>query len=320
MQITKRRTHNLQFAKDIRQGFMAYPKSLSSKYFYDAEGSRIFQQIMELEEYYLTNCEFEILNKHKAGILNALPETFDLVELGAGDGLKTKILLSYFLAKKVDFLYMPIDISTDILEELSNSLQKDMPDLTVVPHHDDYFGALQKMSTLTLKTKVVLFLGSNIGNFSVNQAEIFLKKLRASLHKDDLLLLGADLVKNPKTILAAYNDAKGVTASFNYNLLQRINEEFNANFDVSKFLHHPTYNPQTGETKSYLVSREEQTVWIEDLSLEIYFKAWETIHTEVSQKFTIEQLEHLAIQTGFKIKSNFFDSKNYFIDALWQAV
>ncbi len=311
---------NVQFAKDVKQGLTSFPKFLSSKYFYNAEGSRLFQQIMELEEYYLTACEYEILTMHKAGILSALPESFDLVELGAGDGLKTKILLKHFLSKNVDFKYMPVDISLDILHVLKNSLALEMPDLSVELLHNDYFGALQKISSLTEKPKVVLFLGANIGNFSVEKAEAFLGKLRASLNKGDFLLLGVDLVKNPETILTAYGDAKGVTAAFNYNLLHRINEEFNANFDVPKFMYYPTYHPQTGEMKSYLVSKEEQTVCIEDLDLTVHFDAWESIYTEVSQKFTLIEIEQIAKQTGFQVKNHFFDSRAYFTDTLWEAV
>lgn len=311
---------DVQFGKDIKEGLTSFPKFLSSKYFYDAEGSRLFQQIMELEEYYLTACEYEILTMHKAGILSALPESFDLVELGAGDGLKTKILLKHFLNKNVAFSYMPVDISLDILHVLEKSLALEMPNLSVQLLHNDYFGALQKISNLSDKSKVVLFLGANIGNFSVEKAEAFLMQLRNSLNKGDFLLLGVDLVKNPNIILPAYNDAKGVTARFNYNLLHRINEEFNAHFDVSKFMHYPTYNPQTGEIKSYMISKEEQTVCIEDLDLTVHFAAWESLHTEVSQKFTLTQIAHIAQQTGFKIKNHFFDRKEYFTDTLWEAI
>lgn len=311
---------NTQFAEDVKAGLTALPKSLPSMYFYNAEGSRIFQQIMDLEEYYLTNCEYEILEHQKSAILAALPTSFDLVELGAGDGLKTKILLKYFLEKKLDFNYMPIDISLDILQELEGSLEKEMPDLSVNILHDDYFGALQKISALSERPKVVLFLGANIGNFSVAQAEAFLKKLRSSLNEGDFLLLGVDLVKNPETILRAYSDSKGVTANFNYNLLQRINDELGANFDIPNFLHYANYQPQTGETKSYLISKKEQKVWISALNQEIHFDAWESIYTEVSQKFSLPQVEKMAKHTSFKLKQHFFDSKKYFTDTLWEAI
>lgn len=311
---------NTEFGQDVRTGLSSFPKFLSSKYFYNTEGSRIFQQIMELEEYYLTNCEYEILQMQKENILMELPKYFDLVELGAGDGLKTKILLKYFLEQQVDFIYMPVDISLAILNILSDSLVIEMPNLTVEVLHDDYFGALQKISNLSEKPKVVLFLGANIGNFSIIEAEAFLKQLRNSLNKGDFLLLGVDLVKNPEVILCAYSDSKGVTANFNYNLLQRINEELRANFIIENFMHQATYNPETGETKSYLISKIAQKVWIDALDLEISFEAWESIYTEVSQKFSLVQIETMANHIGFQIKRNFFDSKGYFTDTLWEAI
>lgn len=311
---------NTPFGQDVKIGLSASPKFLSSKYFYNAEGSRIFQQIMELEEYYVTNCEYEILQMQKENILAALPKSFDLVELGAGDGLKTKILLKYFLAQNVDFQYMPVDISLDILNVLHNSLAIEMPDLAVKILHDDYFGALKKISNLSEKPKVILFLGANIGNFSVTEAAAFLKQLNNSLNKGDFLLLGVDLVKNPNVILQAYSDSKSVTANFNYNLLQRINDELGANFVIENFMHQATYNPETGETKSYLISKTAQKVWISALSVEINFEAWESIHTEVSQKFSFFQIENIAKETGFQIQKHFLDSKKYFTDTLWKVI
>lgn len=311
---------NTPFGQDVKIGLSSFPKFLSSKYFYNAEGSRIFQQIMELEEYYLTNCEYEILQMQKENILTTLPKSFDLVELGAGDGLKTKILLKYFLAQNVDFQYMPVDISLDILKVLHDSLAIEMPNLAVKILHDDYFGALKKISNLSEKPKVVLFLGANIGNFSVTEAAAFLKQLNNSLNKGDFLLLGVDLVKNPNVILQAYSDSKSVTANFNYNLLQRINDELGANFVIENFMHQATYNPETGETKSYLISKEKQTVEIKSLSLTIYFNAWESIYTEVSQKFSFSQIENIAKETGFEIQKHFLDSKKYFTDTLWKVI
>lgn len=311
---------NTPFGQDVKIGLSAFPKFLSSKYFYNAEGSRIFQQIMELEEYYVTNCEYEILQMQKENILAALPKSFDLVELGAGDGLKTKILLKYFLAQNIDFQYMPVDISLDILNVLHDSLAIEIPDLAVKILHDDYFGALKKISNLSEKPKVVLFLGSNIGNFSITEAAAFLKQLSGSLNKGDFLLLGVDLVKNPNVILRAYSDSKGVTANFNYNLLQRINDELGANFVIENFMHQATYNPETGETKSYLISKVAQKVWISSLDVEINFEAWESIHTEVSQKFSLSQIKNIAIETGFELVENFTDSKKYFINTLWKAI
>ncbi|MFN0217088.1 MAG: L-histidine N(alpha)-methyltransferase [Saprospiraceae bacterium] len=308
------------FAQDVANGLTSFPKFLSSKYFYDAAGSQIFQQIMELEEYYLTNCEFEVFQTKKEDILELLPKSFDLIELGAGNGLKTKVLLNYFLGKGIDFTYMPIDISWDVLEALEDDLAEEMPGLSVQILHDDYFGALKKISAIAENPKVVLFLGSNIGNFSIMEAIAFLKKLRSSLHTNDYFLLGADLVKDPETILRSYSDTQGITANFNYNLLHRINVELGADFDIGEFMHHANYHPQTGETKSFLISKKAQKVWIDGLKLAVNFDAWESIFMEISQKFTISQVNEMAKKSGFKVQRNFFDSKMYFTDSLWKAV
>lgn len=273
---------------------------------------------MEIIRKYSFICSLlSLLTRNK---LSALTKSFDLVELSAGDGLKTKILLKYFLSQNVDFQYMPVDISLDILNVLHDSLAIEMPNLAVKILHDDYFGALKKISNLSEKPKVVLFLGANIGNFSATEAAAFLKQLKNSLNKGDFLLLGMDLVKNPNVILDAYSDSKGVTANFNYNLLQRINDELDANFYIEKFMHQATYNPQTGETKSYLISKEKQKIEIKALSLTIYFNAWESIYTEVSQKFSFSQIESIAKETGFEIQKHFLDSKEYFTNTLWKVI
>lgn len=317
---TQNKSIESQFAEDVKRGLSSFPKFLSFKDFYNKEGSQIFQEIMKLEDYYLTNCEYEILENQKSEILTHLPASFDLVELGAGDGLKTKILLHHFLAEKVDFQYLPVDISLDILEELQTSLAAEMPNLAVNIWHDDYFGALQKLSDLAKKPKVVLFLGSNIGNFKPTEAEYFLKKVRNSLNKGDFLLLGIDLVKNPETILKAYTDKNGVHASFNYNLLHRINEDLGANFQLENFQHYSNYLPQTGERGSYLMSKVAQKVWIEALQMEVSFDAWESVFMAISQKYTYPQIEKMAQNTDFEVKKHFLDSKKYYTNSLWEAI
>lgn len=308
-----------QFAQDVKLGLSAFPKRLSFKDFYDAEGSRIFQQIMQLADYYPTQCEYEILSIQKDAILKALPASFDLVELGAGDGLKTKILLKHFLIQGIDFQYVPIDISLDILAELAESLAKEMPSLRVNSLHDDYFSALKKLSAFSERPKVILFLGGNIGNFTPIEAVDFLTQLKAALNPGDFLLMGMDLVKDPETILKAYTDKEGVHASFNYNLLKRINQMLGANFVIENFQHYSNYLPQTGERGSYLISKKAQTVWIADLQMEIHFEAHESIFMAISQKYTLKQIQQMAMETNFAITENFLDSKAYFVDSLWKA-
>ena len=309
-----------QFAQDVKIGLSSFPKYLSFKDFYDKEGSRIFQEIMQLADYYPTKCEYEIFSTQKEAILKALPISFDLVELGAGDGLKTKVLLKYFLAQNIDFQYMPVDISLDILKELNSNLAMEMPSLKVNCLHDDYFEALKKMSNLSEKPKVILFLGGNIGNFSPNQAVAFLKQVKVALNPNDLILIGIDLVKDPETILKAYTDKDGIHASFNYNLLKRINKELGANFIIENFKHYSNYLPQTGERGSYLISKQDQTVWIDALQMEILFEAHESVFMAISQKYRPTQIKEIAIETGFKLVENFTDSKKYFINTLWKAI
>ena len=308
-------------AEEILRGLKQSPKRLSSQFFYDAEGSRLFQQIMHLPEYYLTRSEYEILENHKADFLTVVaPDShpFELIELGAGDGLKTKILLRHFQEQQASFSYVPIDISSDALDELANSLREQFPDLPIQPQHNDYFQALELLSASSNARKVVLFLGSNIGNFSPAEAIGFYHQLSDRLRPGDLVLTGFDLKKHPAVILAAYNDRQGVTRAFNLNMLHRINVELSADFNVTDFDHYPTYNPENGEARSYLVSQKNQIVHIDALAVDIAFEYGEIIHTEISRKFTHRQIHELAEATGFTVKNWFTDCKGYFVDAVFE--
>ena len=316
----KTKTIDKQFAQDVKTGLTSHPKFLSSKYFYDKKGDKIFQSIMQMPEYYPTTCEYEIFSMQKEDILDHLLKygnTFNLIEFGAGDGYKTKVLMKHFLSKKVHFKYIPIDISQNALDSLENDLENEMPDLRTEGFRGEYFQALKRLNELDGTRKVILFLGSNIGNFSREQAIRFLTTLRENVSQGDLVLIGFDLKKDPRVILNAYDDKKGITRAFNLNLLSRINTELDGNFDLQRFDHFPLYDPLTGTTKSYLVSRNEQTVQIGALELEVPFKAWETIHTEISQKFDLEAIASLASEAGFEQVKNFFDCKHYYLDALW---
>ncbi|MEL6134973.1 MAG: L-histidine N(alpha)-methyltransferase [Bacteroidota bacterium] len=200
------------FLQDVYDGLSATPKYLSSKYFYDEKGSMLFQQIMRMPEYYPTDCEYEIFDSHKAGILRLFADGIDhfrLIEFGAGDGLKTKVLLKYFLDQDVSFTYSPIDISGSALTQLADDLHISWPQLVVDPFKGDYFEALHKLSAQTSERKAVLFLGSNIGNFTEERALDFLRSIRKDLRTGDRLLVGFDLKKDPHTILTAYDDPQG---------------------------------------------------------------------------------------------------------------
>lgn len=308
-----------QFAQDVLKGLTATPKHLSSKYFYDEKGDALFQQIMELEEYYLTRTEYSILDNNKQELLDAINGSstpFELIEFGAGDGLKTKILLRHFLNEGADFKYLPIDISQNALDKLSDDLAGELPGLTVNGLQGEYFEALKSLSEVDKTKKLVLFLGSNIGNFTNEQAASFLNQLATSLNTGDMLLIGIDLKKDPDTILDAYNDKQGVTRDFNLNLLHRINNELGGEFELDNFMHYPIYEPQTGEAKSFLLSKKEQNVNIHALNLSVHFEAWEAVHMEISKKYSSSEVQGLMRSAGFEVKTSFYDEKSYFVNVL----
>jgi dimethylhistidine N-methyltransferase len=314
---------NTNFAADIREGLSSSPKVLSSKYFYDDEGSRLFQEIMALPEYYVTRAELEIFSTQTAEICEAfkyqgLP--FDLIELGAGDGTKTAFLIEYLLDRNIDFNYVPIDISEEAISILTKKFERSFPMLSMVPQMGDYFQILENLKSAGGRRKIILFLGSSIGNFLPGEQEIFFKKLEKAINKEDRLLIGFDLQKDPKTILRAYDDEKGVTARFNLNLLERINRELGGNFDLSNFSHFAVYSPIEGAAKSFLISRAAQSVFIEELGLEFSFARWEPIFMEISQKYSLKMIENISETCSFRIERNFFDSNDFFTNSLWAPV
>ncbi len=302
------------FEEDIYRGLTSYPKHLSSKYFYDKKGDKLFQDIMNLPEYYLTNCEYNILAENTQEIAEAFSGVngFDLIELGAGDGKKTKLLLKYLTDNNINFDYLPVDISQNALDKLQGSLQKELPTVSVKPQQGTYFDTLERLSDYNSRKKVILVLGSNIGNLLHKDAIVFLKQIQEAMTPDDMLFMGFDQKKNPQTILDAYNDPTGVTEAFNKNVLERINNELDGNFDLDSFFHWETYNPETGTAKSFLISREKQTVTIKNLDLTVNFEAWESIHTEISQKYDDMIVDWLASQADLKVTDSFTDEKDYY--------
>ena len=312
---------NNSFLNDVIKGLSSEPKTLPSKYFYDKKGDEIFQQIMELDEYYLTRAEYEIFQTEKDNILSIFREgnqAFNLIEFGAGDGYKTKVLLKHFQEQSASFTYMPIDISQNVLSQLENTLSKEIPELNITPKQGDYFEALSQLDKSNKARNIILFLGSNIGNFTPEGTVAFLSDIRNKIYKGDLLFIGIDLKKNPHDILAAYNDSKNVTKEFNLNLLRRINNELEANFEVDSFIHYPTYNPINGECLSTILSTKEQEVTISDQTF--HFEKWESIHTEISRKYSEKQITVLAEKCGFVIEKNLYDSKHQFVDSVWKAI
>ena len=298
-------------AAHVAEGLRRAPKTLSSMYLYDDRGSVLFQQIMGLPEYYPTRAEYGIFAAHGEAIAATLnpadaPGPLALVELGAGDGLKTKLLLRELLATSGDFSYVPVDISPSVLAGLAASLADEFPGLRTTPVATDYAKALAQLAARPGR-KAVLFLGSNIGNFAPTERAAFLAQLAAPLAAAARLLVGFDLQKDPRRIRAAYDDAQGVTAAFNLNLLVRLNRELDANFDLAAWQHYTDYDPLTGAVRSYLVSTRAQTVRLEALDQTVHFAAWEVIHTENSYKFTHPQIAVMAAAAGLHVVATFDD-------------
>lgn len=302
------------FLNDMISGLQSEPKTLSSRYFYDNAGDAIFQEIMNCESYYLPGCELEIIQNQTQNIASMLPEqALDVIELGAGDGVKTVTLLKELKRAGKEINYVPLDISPDVLETNKENLLRELPQLSIEPIAGDYFKTMANLKSRT-RPKLVLFLGSNIGNFKGQSGVDFLKLVKSHMAEGDHLLLGADLKKNPKVILSAYNDPEGITARFNLNLLSRMNRELGADFRLENFEHYPFYDPVSGTCYSYLVSLKEQSVEIADHT--ILFKKDECIHTEVSQKYSLEDLNELCLAAGFERFTPLLDQKKWFCLAL----
>lgn len=314
-----------ELAHEVLVGLSERPKRLPSRFFYDDEGSRLFQRIMAIDEYYLTGCERRILETHGGTIVEHLADrSLDVIDLGAGDGAKTTLLLAELARQNVDYRYIPIDISEGAMSDLVVKMRARLPAVKVegvVAEYGDALEwlALERGQTDDSRGVLVLFLGSNIGNFDLGHARAFLRRLWNSLRADDHVLVGFDLKKDIDVLLRAYNDSEGVTAQFNLNLLARINRELGGTFDVSRFRHFGTYDVFTGAMKSYLVSLEAQTVWIEALRHAFVFQPWEPVHTEYSYKYLRSDIDALARDTGFSIEANYLDERRWFVDSLWRV-
>jgi len=298
------------FKKEVLEGLCKSPKTLPSKYFYDDEGSRIFQEIMDMPEYYLPAAEMEIIHHHSPVISQKITgKELDVIELGAGDGRKIGFFLKT-ISQSVDCLtYFPLDISKGILEENAKRIGEEVPKVKIEPMWGDYFLSLPKISERK-KPRVIVFAGSNIGNFKKEQAVDFLKFIAKELNPGDFFILGVDLKKDPKKILAAYNDAQGITKRFNLNLLTRINRELDADFELEAFDHYASYHPINGAAESFLISLKKQSVRIGEKA--IRFDKDEVIQTEISQKYDLPLLQELSRASGLTLDSSYMDSQALF--------
>jgi len=305
------------FLKDVLHGLQSSPKYLDSKYFYDKKGDELFQNIMASDEYYLTNAEMEIFSKQSGKIADkALAESqeIDVVEFGPGDAVKSIHLLKELTERHAMSNYFPIDISENIINVLNKHLPAQIPHLHLKGFAGEYFEMLSMVNEISSNQKLVLFLGANIGNFKFNEMPQFCKRLRSLLSAGDMVLIGFDLKKDPEKILAAYNDKAGYTKKFNLNLLRRINKELKADFEINNFIHYPLYDPGTGGCKSYLISTKEQCVKMGNTI--INFEKDEPVFMEISQKYSVKEIDEILVQCGFTVQTHFFDSNKYFTDVL----
>lgn len=309
-----------QFAIDVLIGLCSNPKNISAKYFYDDAGSEIFQKITQHPDYYLTRTEFAILSDLSRKLPTIVGEKeIDIIELGAGDGHKSRLVIDGFLDSGTRVNYFPIDISERAMELMEPNINA-RDGLSVHGVVAEYIEGLHFVRSRSANKQLVLFLGSNIGNFNRAQSQGFLRRLWKSLNADDMVLIGFDMKKSIAKFNAAYNDSAGHTREFNLNLLRRINRELGGNFDPDKFEHFGTYHPVLGAMESYLLSLEEQEVYIGDLERSFHFHAFEPIHLEYSFKFLPGDIDSLSKQTGFKTVEHFTDQGKMFTDSLWRVV
>jgi dimethylhistidine N-methyltransferase len=308
------------FAEDVKAGLSAENKYIPAVYHYDAEGSRLFDRITELPEYYLTRCEIDALKSNKDDIAGSMDDCpTNVIEFGPGDGSKTRYLVDYLFKCNLDFRYTAIDISAAALKQLADDYRNGFPDLDIDCLAADYFAGMKWLNGRYKHRNLVLFLGSSIGNFSPKEARSFLIQLRKNLNTGDLVLIGFDLVKDPGLIQDAYNDSSEVTAAFNLNVLNHVNRELDGHFDLENFRYEGIYEEDKLVVQSFLISQQDQKVPIGVLERAFHFSSGESIHTEDSHKFRELDIEKLAEQTGFAVKGHLYDSKGYFVDSLWEA-
>jgi len=310
------------FALEVVAGLSATPKYLPPKYLYDERGSHLFQEITQLKEYYPTRCELDIMQTQAGKILSKIGSgPIRVLELGAGDGEKTKVLIEEFV-KGGEVEYIPIDISKEMITEVVHSFEEQFraAPLKVTGIASDYVSALRWLHHQPRMKTLILFLGSSIGNFETEKLFPFLLEVWNALKEGDFALIGFDLKKEIPLLETAYDDPKGVTKEFNFNLLDRLNREFGGNFRRDSFYHHVLYNPAHGRMESWLISREAQIITLKKLNKEFQLAPFEGIHVESSYKYTLAQVQAYGESAGFKEIANYLDSKGYFLESLWQKI
>ena len=300
------------FAGEVRAGLTASPKSLPCRFFYDAEGSRLFEAISELPEYYLTRAGAEIMEERSGEVVAKLPRGATLIELGSGSSAKTRHLIERFLRRDGRLLYIPVDISRSMLEESAHALLDEFRGLEIIAVAGEYQEAMTHLRRDFGPPKLILWLGSNIGNLDRPEAVEFLRCLRGLMAAEDRLLVGIDLRKEPGVLEAAYDDAQGITAQFNKNILARINRELGGEFDLGRFDHRARYNDGAGRVEIHLESTIAQTIPIAALDLAVRFEPGEMIHTENSYKYSPAEIGETAAAARLRVTEQWLDRKGQF--------
>jgi len=328
-----------EFANDVAICLASENKRLNPKYLYDNVGSQLFEQICLQPEYYLTRTEASLLERHAPTITSWSGNEIRIIELGSGSSSKTAILLRYLSSMKKRIYYFPIDISAGILTESTKRLKSQFPNASIFGIRSDYATGIDTAAVKCIAAdsegsvekrgknnnnhnksnddsyqyaKLILFLGSSIGNFEPIEAIRFLRSIKQKLSTKDFLLIGFDLQKDESVLNAAYNDKAGITAQFNLNLIARINRELGGNFKLGKFKHYAFYNCEKHRIEMHLVSNTDQQVYVEALGKKFSFKKGDSIHTENSYKYSLDQIAALATDSGFTIKKDFTDEKKWF--------
>jgi len=296
-----------EFAASVLKGLSSPRKSLPCKYFYDARGSELFEQITKLPEYYLPRAEISILKAHAAELVRDLPESAVLIEFGSGLSRKTEILLAHM---QVLSAYVPIDVSQDALARAKKRLESRFPLLDVHALEADFCQRVLLPPAFASCPKLGFFPGSTIGNFSPSAAAGLLRNMRETLSPEGRIAVGVDLKKDPRTLICAYNDSAGITAAFNLNLLTRINSELEGNFDLDAFCHEAIYNPREGRIEMHLIAKKNHAVSV--LCRRFWFAAGETIHTENSYKYSPGQFQELARLAGWQPVNVWLDEQKLF--------
>lgn len=303
--------HEKSISDEISDGLQKNFKTISPKFFYNKTGSLLFDKICKTPEYYLTRTETDILKMIQKELFLHIPINCSVVELGSGSSIKTRLILDVFKLFQNNIKYFPIDIS-EILKDSSQKLLDSYPELTITGIIDTYESGLNFLKEFDHDPKLIMFLGSSLGNFNSFETKQFLKSINDSMSSSDFFLLGVDLVKEKSILEKAYNDSQGITAQFNLNILCRINEELDANFDLTNFEHYSFFNENKNRIEMYIKSKTDQNVFIKKLNLHLKFVKNELIHTEFSYKYTVKKIKQLLNSSNFDIKKIWFDKNNYY--------